>query len=356
MQAMLRVPNLGETDLLVPLHEGVFEQPMWRTFLDRLRAVADCEQAALIVRPPDGGASVRLSAGGDGAATWIATALQHGAILREGRVYSGVELHESFACEAPPAALRAMRLSEESGLEAILVLAGDDDPGAAAANLMVALSPHLRAAMRVLAGLERERARASLGADVASRMNFGWIAIDARCRIVDCNPQAERFLGQSGALRRGPYDRLTPSSPAVDRQLTELARKFAADPKGRPRAINLSQDPWIDILVAPLSPEGAALDALAPGGTAVAAVYFRGDRSSVADRREQLAELFDLTPAEARLAWSLAQGVAIAEAADLHGLTVETARYYSKRIYAKTGARGQVDLVRNILTGVLALA
>ncbi len=46
----------------------------------------------------------------------------------------------------------------------------------------------------------------------------------------------------------------------------------------------------------------------------------------------------------------------ITEAAQAHGLTVETARYYSKKIYAKTGARGQVDLVRNILTGVLALA
>ena len=42
-------------------------------------------------------------------------------------------------------------------------------------------------------------------------------------------------------------------------------------------------------------------------------------------------------------------------AADL-GLTVETARNYSKKIYAKTGARGQAELVRNILTGVLALA
>ena len=89
----------------------------------------------------------------------------------------------------------------------------------------------------------------------------------------------------------------------------------------------------------------------------MAAVYLRGDRSSIADRHEQLVDLFGLTPAEARLAWSLAQGLSIAEAADAHGLTTETARYYSKRIYAKTGrARGQVDLVRNILTGVLALA
>ncbi|MEH6722502.1 MAG: helix-turn-helix transcriptional regulator, partial [Qipengyuania sp.] len=150
---------------------------------------------------------------------------------------------------------------------------------------------------------------------------------------------------------RGPYDRLVPGSPAVDRQLTALVRAMATDPRHRPRAINLSQDPWIDILVAPMR-----VDALAGEGKAVAVVYLRGDRSSSADRHEQLVDLFDLTPAEARLAWSLAQGLSITEAAQAHGLTVETARYYSKKIYAKTGARGQVDLVRNILTGVLALA
>ena len=38
------------------------------------------------------------------------------------------------------------------------------------------------------------------------------------------------------------------------------------------------------------------------------------------------------------------------------GLTVESARTYSKRIYAKTAARGQADLVRFIHRSVLAIA
>ncbi|PHX98275.1 MAG: chemotaxis protein CheY, partial [Rhodospirillaceae bacterium] len=38
------------------------------------------------------------------------------------------------------------------------------------------------------------------------------------------------------------------------------------------------------------------------------------------------------------------------------GLTVETARNYSKKIYAKTGARGHAELVRIILTSVLAIS
>ncbi|MBX9729195.1 MAG: LuxR C-terminal-related transcriptional regulator, partial [Sphingopyxis sp.] len=53
---------------------------------------------------------------------------------------------------------------------------------------------------------------------------------------------------------------------------------------------------------------------------------------------------------------ALSRGMTIAEAADALGLTTETARNYSKKIYAKMGARGQSDVVRYILTSVLALA
>ena len=64
--------------------------------------------------------------------------------------------------------------------------------------------------------------------------------------------------------------------------------------------------------------------------------------------------LFGLLPSEARLAWQLAQGTSIADAAAMVGITKETARFYSKKIYAKTG--GQPELVRIILTSVLDLA
>ena len=90
-------------------------------------------------------------------------------------------------------------------------------------------------------------------------------------------------------------------------------------------------------------------------GKAVAVVYFRGDQSSSADRCQQLIDMFKLTQSEARFAWSIAQGLSIAEAAEKHGLTIESARNYSKKVYAKTGAKGQVDFMRRVLTSVVAL-
>ena len=67
-------------------------------------------------------------------------------------------------------------------------------------------------------------------------------------------------------------------------------------------------------------------------------------------------ELFKLSRSEARLALALSHGKTIAEAADDIGITVETARNYSKRLFSKTGTRRQAELVRIILSSVVALA
>jgi len=341
----MRIPALGETELLVPLHEGVFEQPLWQTFLARLRAASGGRGAGILLR---GAETVELVSGGlpRGA---LARLVADNPGLRDGRVYDLTEL--AADTQAAFGGLRLLHLTAPGEIAATLALAAPQPLGVAVGSLLAALAPHLRAALRTLAALERERARAELSEGVIARMNFGWISLDRQCRIVDCNAPAERVLRLSGLLRRGPYDRLVPASPALDRELAALVHACADNPDMRPHAINLGHDPWIELLVTPVRVAG-----IGARGQAVALVYLRGDRTSQAARHEQLAELFQLTPAEARFAWSMAQGLSIPEAAREHGLTTETARYYSKRVYAKTGARGQADLVRHILTGVLALA
>lgn len=354
----MRSATLGESDLLLPLHEGVFEQPMWRTFLDRLRRATGADHAAILVRP-SGGGDIGAFADSAIAPDQVRTLCRDIAIasMREARVYAaeelgGAEVGISGRLAGPGFVdLRAMRVRESGGLDAWLLLLHRKPIMASAAMALSMLAPHLKAALRVYSALEVERSRSQVSSDAFRRMNFGWVLVDGHCRIIDADAQAERVLERSGLLRRAGHGRLMLSSPGADRELTRLVSAFGDDPGAPPRAINLSHDPWTDILVAPhriAGPAGAARP--------VAAIYLKGDRSSSADRYEQLAELFRLSPSEARLAWSMAQGMTIAEAAAEHGLTLETARNYSKRIYAKTGARGQADLVRHILTSVLALA
>lgn len=71
-------------------------------------------------------------------------------------------------------------------------------------------------------------------------------------------------------------------------------------------------------------------------------------QSDTAAQAQALITLFGLAPSEARLAAEIAGGASLSEAADRLGVTIETARNYSKRVFAKTRTRGQADLVRRI--------
>ena len=42
-----------ETDLLTAVHDGPFEQPLWATFLDRLRARVRADHAGLLLHTPE---------------------------------------------------------------------------------------------------------------------------------------------------------------------------------------------------------------------------------------------------------------------------------------------------------------
>lgn len=64
-----------------------------------------------------------------------------------------------------------------------------------------------------------------------------------------------------------------------------------------------------------------------------------------ADAAKVLNEVFDLTPAEARIATSLMNGLSANEISSRHGTTVGTVRVQIKNILRKTGTRRQTELI-----------
>lgn len=362
-------------DLVTPLIDGIVEEPPWATFLELLRRRLGAGYASLVFRPfPEGTPQNRLihlyagerwspavdrlyreRLGGSDPLPYHE--------LREGRVYalsellrSGDPAHEFYRTEllAPSGmnAMRMMRFEEPGGVSGWITASRrqrDFVPGDAA--LIAALAPYLRAALRSFVALERERMNAALANEAISRLNFGWITLDARGAVLDADRHGQALLQAGTMLQRGRGGRLTARNPPVAAAIRAAITDLAGEPANRPRAIVLSREPWLDMLLVP-----ANLRQAATGPAPALVAYVHSDSWSSADRCEQLGELFDLIPCEARLALALSRGMSIAEAAGELGLTVESARTYSKRIYAKTGARGQPDLLRFIHRSVLAIA
>lgn len=362
-----------ETDLVPAVYDGPFEQPMWQTFLDRLRTRTRADFAEIAFRPPGRplGNVILLHSGRPIPAAlnqlyreeaWKRDPLPY-FDLREERVYALSELelpadpmHRAFRRDVLTPigidAMRVVRITEPGGVSAWLnIMRSGSDFAPADGALVSRIAPHFRRSLRAYAEIERQKESARIAAEVMARLNFGWIRLDAKGVVLEESAEAARLLQHGAGLRRTRSGRLIAVDPLVDRKLSAALRSVAEGSGNPPRALNVSSDPWVDLLLVPAVPDPQSP---APGAAIVA--YIQGDSRSLADRHEQLAELFGLLPSEARFALSLSRGLSIAETADSLGITIETARNYSKKVYAKMGARGQADLIRFILTSVLALA
>lgn len=176
--------------------------------------------------------------------------------------------------------------------------------------------------------------RVSAWLQIADLLPHGVILCDRHGKVVFANRVAAVVLTQADALLIDRGGEIRGRVPAE----TALLRQALAD-GGAVRASRESGEA-LPLLVCPLPPEGA--------------VIFIGDRQS-AMSQEPIARWYELTPAEARVAAALAEGESLEDAAELLGITRNTARTHLKRIFAKTGTNRQGALVRLLLTGPATL-
>lgn len=362
---------LGEEhDLIAALHRGTLGAPPWEDFLEQLRRRTGADHARLLFQGDhDWVQSIRipaLSQGSDDANAMHerefgrSNALPHQA-MRLNRVYSLDDFLDAndprqrrfkawFLQDADIRFARTMRVAEPNGGQIWISLGrrkGDFSAGDGA--LLGSLANHIAIAAGTRSELERQRLKAGISADAIMRLNFGWFMLDASGRIIDMSEQAETLVQEAQTLRKSPDGRLIAESADAQGILHKFLKMRQAG-ETTARSVHLSDDPWLDMLLT--NPPADLPGALRP----VAIAFVHGERSSSAERSRHLANLFGLTLQEARLAMHISRGVTIREAAALLGLTHETTRLYSKRIYAKTGTRGQADLVRLILASIVALA
>ena len=360
-------------DLLTSLIEGSFEVPPWSGFLEKLRHATGADHAILIVHPPgrrmDDG--LLLFARGEQAADvakffrkclyppdWCRRELQV-----EDEAISLASLHDTLnrqQCDAywelvdwaGIVGSRLVRVSEPNGVEAWLVIArkGQDfaDEDTALLRQMVAA---LQGVLRSHVAGEKGRFRAKMSAEAVRRMHCGWFLLDQYGHFLASDDVGDTILERSGVLSRSNSGRLIVRPAKLEREILQVIVELALGTAMRPRAISLRSDPWLDMLLVPARRKFIS-------ETAVPAViaYVHDDNWRTADRCGQLCDLFELSPSEARLALALCRGRSIAEAATDLGLALETARSYSKSIYAKTGTRGMADLVRVVMGSILTLA
>jgi DNA-binding CsgD family transcriptional regulator/PAS domain-containing protein len=216
--------------------------------------------------------------------------------------------------------------------------------------LLRQLMPHFQRALQLhnrIRGLEHKGAAA---ADALEHIPIALIMLGTEGRVLQMNEAAAAILAGQSALRvtsRG----LVAAIPSENQRLRRLIRGAISTGGGRGLnaggSILISRElkRGLHVLVAPLRTRGVQI-----GNDVPVAVVFVSDPERQATSEVQVfAQLFGLTPAEARLARVLAAGESLKDATERLDVAESTVKSQLKSIFAKTGTSRQAELVRLVL-------
>lgn len=210
--------------------------------------------------------------------------------------------------------------------------------------LLRTLCPHLQRAWQLHRRLSAAEERVRIHAESLDLLDDGVVVLDGKGRIHSMNRSAQRILtDRDGLSDQGGV--LSASSSTANRTLSALvveARRAASGTSfGSAGTIGIERPsgrrPY-QVVVSPLRCDASRTD------DAHVAILIT-DPISTDQRASQLCQSCGLTPTETRLATLLACGQRLETAADLLGVSKNTARTHLKRVFVKTATRRQADLV-----------
>ncbi len=354
-------PGNSETELLLILQKAVVDESGWTVFLAGLAGMANASFAAMIVEITGSSVSAHIVSAMPNGQPASVSSDALGTILsdrlRPERIYSAAELKDSDSGAEIDAALDkldtsavlAMRVIVSDTLIVTIGIFGRVEFGAADGAILRRLFPYLRTSAQAASIVARERFRASVSASVAGKTGLGWFLLDSSGFIVEAAAdRPDRWPGLR-VLASQQGDRMALSGRAAESALTDILDRCATADTEHSSAIRISDVPLVHLHISPFSTSEFAWR-----GKPVAIATLHGESRVPPENAGMLVDLCGLLKSEARLANALANGASLAEAAQQMGLAIETVRNYSKKIFAKTGTRGQADLVRYILANGLA--
>lgn len=235
--------------------------------------------------------------------------------LRLGRVYTGEELLDRALQGGLPqqaSDLRAIGLRAQQGACWLMLSRQRGEFRAVDSAALAAIAPHVTQAIDLAVRHSSNKALLDRATGLARRLGVGVLEFDHKGNCTAQDTIARDLLGQAGITAA----QLSAAQGRVQRISETLELLFPVD-----------------------APKVA---------------YLRHSAQNLPDAA-LIAQALGISLSEARLARALGMGDSLSQAAARLGLTVETARAYSKQIFAKTGLRGQPDLMRKLWTGALPL-
>jgi DNA-binding CsgD family transcriptional regulator len=206
------------------------------------------------------------------------------------------------------------------------------------------VAPHAHRALAINRTIDSIQSKTATFAETLDGLGAGIFLVDAGCRIVHANTAGHDMLNEGDFLR------------SIDGQLvvrdlvsSQSLREIFADNGGAPGikggALPLTAQDGERYIVHVLPLTSAARTGIGMAYRAVAALFVRKVALD-SPCGEVLARAFELTPTELRVLLSIVEVGGVPETAVALGIAEATVKTHLHRVFGKTGARRQADLVK----------
>jgi len=227
---------------------------------------------------------------------------------------------------------------------------GDDGPAEHEMRRRVALiAPHMRRAILIGEAIDQKAREATIFAGILDSLRAGLFLIDPNGQIVHANAAGRGILAANDVLR-SIGGRLVARDAAFNRALRDIfAGRCEAAIGGHGLALPLTARDG-ECHVAHILPLGeAARDLVGVASKVVAAVFVCEAALEISSCAEVIQRAYQLTPTELRVLLAIVNVGGIPQVAAALGVAVSTIKTHVGRLYDKTGAVRQADLVKLVV-------
>jgi len=208
--------------------------------------------------------------------------------------------------------------------------------------------PHLRRAVLIGKVIDLKTAEADSLADSVDGISAAMFLVDASTRIVYANASGHAMLAQGSVLRAVGGKLLTKDASAEQalNEVCAMAERGDAAVGAKGIAIPLTAIEGTRYVAHVLPLTSGARRRAGATYAAAAAVFVHKAALDTPSPQEVIAKLYKLRPTELRVLVAIMQVGGVSEVAETLGIAESTVRTHLLRLFAKTGAKRQSDLIK----------
>lgn len=350
------------------IYDAVPDASGWQAFLDAIVRATGARGGSLGLFLPDVGAAVSCWSGWSEEDVRIynqryaaidpwgvaANRMQEGEVLTSLDLCPEEEFIKSVVYREYYARIRCYYgcgcsiLRREAGLSALSIgRPKEDGPfGETETSLLRTLVPHLQRAALLHGELAALRRQLTAFTGHLDHYPHPFLLVDDACQVLYRNAAAAEFtLAERILLENGKLSARSPKQLAALKQAVAEVAKGAATLRRLDIQVSSGRPPCRLLLIS-VPQLGAIPLGIAQPSVSVVII---DSESGPEPGPEFLAEMFSLTPAEARVTAKLAHGLSVEEIAGEIDISIETVRTHLKRVLSKTGTARQGELISLVL-------